>query len=225
MFLPPGWHLASQCRNESHFGNIPLLPVTSLIFPTGSTHTIRCFLWGNLSSLPVQISSDFAYSENQVTLEQPRDEYSLSLFSCAVDEKCWWQRTGWACGLSQQGLWVPWVCCNATAWLLPGFLWGPANVASGESQTWDRAVTVWAGSSLTCTLSELRSTIYVIGKFPWFPSTLSLVTQAQVSSTWKTILTLYSVSTVSWVGQDLVDLASVTVHSILLSKGALSSCW
>jgi hypothetical protein len=81
MFLPPGQHLAVTSIIFLIF------PVINFIFPTGSTHSIRCILWGSLPSLPAQVISDSAYAESQVTLEQPEDEYSLSLFSYAMDKK------------------------------------------------------------------------------------------------------------------------------------------
>lgn len=48
--FPWGWHLANQCRNGITSAVLLLFPTTSFLFPAGSTHSIRCFLWGKLPS-------------------------------------------------------------------------------------------------------------------------------------------------------------------------------
>lgn len=84
------WDGLLQAAAEMEAMSATFLPfsITSFIFPTHSTSSIGCLLWGKRPSQPVQLSSDFAYAESQVTLAQPGDEYSSSLFSCAVDAKC-----------------------------------------------------------------------------------------------------------------------------------------
>lgn len=95
--LPLGRHLASLCRNGTHFRKIPPVFHHQHYLPhpfNCSAHSIRCFLGGIFPPCGGRVSSDFAYAESQVAPAQPGDEYSLSLCSCAVDPKRRWRRMG-----------------------------------------------------------------------------------------------------------------------------------
>lgn len=85
-FLPLGRHLASQCRNGTHFRNIPPVSHHQLYLPHPFNPLYQMFSLGQ-SSLPVRPSSDSAYAESQVTLAQPGGGSSSLLLSCAVDTK------------------------------------------------------------------------------------------------------------------------------------------
>lgn len=75
-----------QAGAEMEFTLLMFLPVLSpALFPHWFNPPHQMFTLAPLPSLTAQATLDFAYAESQVTLEQPGNEYSSSLLSCAVD--------------------------------------------------------------------------------------------------------------------------------------------
>lgn len=94
-----------QAGAEMEFTSMTSLPFPSPdLFPHWFNPPHQMFTLAPLPSLTAQATLDFAYAESQVTMEQPGDEYSCSLLSCAVDKKCWQWRPGRVCTLGLLGL-------------------------------------------------------------------------------------------------------------------------